>query len=195
MSTWLITLTQKNPENLAGLLRLWDYFICSGHRQGPAFASAVLIRDVLDQACKREHTEMDVETYLLEEMAQLGSSLKLTTQKAQNIVLAAEKLRQQHLASQYLRDSFNTCIGVDENCPLYLNPVDLQNCISLLPQPLSFKSKQLLRSVTRASSDIIGTYQQQIIVGLFYLLIFWIISGIPNVLKFFQRNDPEYIID
>lgn len=201
MSTWLTPLIQKQPKNQAGLLRLWDYFICCRHKQAPAFAATALVLDVFDEALSKGLHYHDAETYLEENLANIAKTVDLSVSKAQQVVMRAETLRQKYLSSGKLRETFNLSLRkvkeVDgeetEKGPFVLEHEMLRSSVRVTPSVLGELTKRV-SLVARGWSQS-EWVRQEYLLRLFALLLFLLFLYVVKVVwsSFIVREDEQYV--
>ena len=202
MSTWLTPLIQKQPKNQAGLLRLWDYFICCGHKQAPAFAATALVLDVFDEALSKGLHYHDAETYLEENLANIAKTVDLSVSKAQQVVMRAETLRQKYLSSGKLRETFNLSL---RNKGLYGEETEKEKSPFVLEQEMLRSSVRVTPSVfgelTKRVSLVVGGWsqsewaRQEYLLRLFALLLILLFLYVVKVVwsSFIVREDEQYV--
>lgn len=198
---WLTPFIQKKADNEAGLLRIWDYFVCSGELQAPAFATAVIVKEVIDRAVAEKVEGMEAIDYLQEHLAKISENLVLTPEKADWVVHQAALLHQQVASNPVSRLQFNNMLTHVKNG--YVNPpaspfelsrresgyrseVPFSQTISLLyrrhVRPL------IQNTAVRYPEVLIGTYCLLLVSVFFWL---WSVLGVSRV---FVRVDPVEIV-
>lgn len=201
MMIWLTPLIQKKVDNEAGLLRIWDYFVCSGELQAPAFATAVIVREVIDRAVAEKVKGLEAADYLQEHLAKISENLVLTPEKADWVVHQAVLLHEQVASNPVSRLQFNNMIahvnkgyGNHPTCPFELSKRESAYCSQVsLSQTVSLLYRRYMRpliqnTAVRYPEALVTTY---CLLLFSFIVWFWSVFGISRLLV---RVDPVEIV-
>lgn len=201
MMVWLTPLIQKKPENEAGLLRIWDYFICSGEFQAPAFATAVIVREVIDQAVVEKLKGFEAIDYLQENLAKISENLVLSPKKADWVVHQAALLHQQLASNPVRRMQFNNLLADGKKhgdagpvCPFQL---PRKESVYQSQVPLSHTVSLVCRRHLRPIIEKVAVRFPETLSITYSLLVCWIFAWLWSVFgvsSLLTRVDPIELV-